>query len=211
MYSSINAAIDDGGGLYASYSTPEVINCLFINNEAENGGGIATWQSNGSTVINCTFYGNDSSTGGAINYCRRSSSAASNVLNIRNTILWQNDATYAHEICAMNFDYGSSKTLTVYINNSDLDIVDRDERQYYGDWSYTYHANIYHANRENVYSDPLFVNVNDVFGHGFALTSNSPCIDKGDSLYIIGYSLDLAGNDRVCNYIVDIGAYEYDN
>ena len=40
------------------------------------------------------------------------------------------------------------------------------------------------------------------------LSSISPCRDSGNNLYTIG-PLDLAGNNRQYNYIVDIGAYEY--
>ena len=204
---------DDGGGgaVYCLNSESKFVNSLFVDNinSGGYGGAISFKNCTEAEILNCTFYGNDCDMGGAINCCRRGSSATSNVLNIRNTILWLNDATYAHEISATNYDYVSSKTLTMYINNSDLDIDDRDERQYYGDWIYTYHSDIYHTDRDNVYSDPLYDNVTDVFGEGFALTSNSPCIDEGKSLYIIGYSSDLAGNDRQCNYIVDIGAYEY--
>ena len=57
----------------------------------------------------------------------------------------------------------------------------------------------------NLTNDPGFVN----YASGnFQLQSNSPCINSGG--YSLGYlAADLAGNPRVVDGFVDIGAYEY--
>ena len=48
----------------------------------------------------------------------------------------------------------------------------------------------------------------DVANGDFRLLSNSPCIDMGNNAYVVG-EVDIAGNARVVNEQVDIGAYEY--
>ena len=66
---------------------------------------------------------------------------------------------------------------------------------------------------KNIVYDPssaLFTNPakND---YTLAVVENSQAIDKGDKSYIAGYRADLAGNPRIVNRIVDLGAYECQN
>ena len=56
----------------------------------------------------------------------------------------------------------------------------------------------------NIYANPEFVSQQDL-----ELTSLSPCINKGTNLpWMIG-ATDLAGNSRIINGTIDMGAYEY--
>ncbi len=56
-----------GGGMYIDYSSPTVTNCLFINNSAGAGGGLAVWHECSPTIINCIFIANTSiGAGGAL-------------------------------------------------------------------------------------------------------------------------------------------------
>jgi hypothetical protein len=48
-----------------------------------------------------------------------------------------------------------------------------------------------------------------LFGAGFRLESNSPCINAGNNAYVDVGSNDLDGNPRIVGGTVDIGAYEY--
>jgi len=56
----------------------------------------------------------------------------------------------------------------------------------------------------NLFQDPRFV---DADGGDFRLRQGSPCIDAGDNS-VVNWSLDLAGNPRIQNGRVDLGAYE---
>ena len=64
------------------------------------------------------------------------------------------------------------------------------------------------AGTGNIDSDPQFVNV--VAGN-FSLLETSPCIDAGnpDTTGLNLPAFDLAGNPRITNDIIDMGAYEY--
>jgi hypothetical protein len=56
-----------GGGMYIDYSSPMVKNCLFINNSAGAGGGLAVWHECTPTLINCIFIANSTTgAGGAL-------------------------------------------------------------------------------------------------------------------------------------------------
>ncbi len=58
----------------------------------------------------------------------------------------------------------------------------------------------------NITNDPLFVNAS---GNDFRLLETSPCINAGTNAAWMWQALDLEGNPRIWNEIVDIGTYEY--
>jgi parallel beta-helix repeat protein/predicted outer membrane repeat protein len=217
-----NVAGKDGGGFYTAYCTPKLTNCLFINNQADNGGGIAAWRSNGSTVINCTFYGNASSgtysdRGGGAVYAKAATGYPC-ATTLTNCILWGNTAANTgHEVYCIGGTAGSSVVVT--LNYCDI--------QNTTNWKYEQNAyskvndqpdSIYH----NIYTNPSFVNTSVPKGSdniwatsddGFMIQSGSGCKNKGKDVtgypdYII---LDITGNPRKINNVVDIGAYECPN
>ena len=57
----------------------------------------------------------------------------------------------------------------------------------------------------NISDEPLFV---DLAGGNLRLQTNSPCIDAGDNIYVVG-DTDLDGNTRIVSGTVDMGAYEF--
>ena len=57
---------------------------------------------------------------------------------------------------------------------------------------------------DNIFEDPMFV------GEGFYnLRHGSPCIDEGDNSFLENIEYDLDGNPRISNYVVDMGAFEF--
>jgi len=68
---------------------------------------------------------------------------------------------------------------------------------------------------DNIYADPLFVTAVDptmapTTAGDLRLQSNSPAIDKGNTIsYTNPIRDDLAGNPRVVNSVIDMGAYEF--
>jgi len=55
-------------------------------------------------------------------------------------------------------------------------------------------------------ANPLFTSATD-----FTLQQASPAVDAGDNTEVLsGINIDLAGNNRIVNNIVDMGAYEFD-
>ena len=67
-----------GGGMYNSYGSPTVTNCIFTGNSARFGGGGIYNDNSSPTVISCTFTGNSAGDGGGISNWRQSSPAVSN-------------------------------------------------------------------------------------------------------------------------------------
>jgi len=56
----------------------------------------------------------------------------------------------------------------------------------------------------NIEADPLFLSPND-----YRLSNNSPAIDVGTNRVWMATDVDLAGEARIANAVVDLGAYEY--
>ncbi len=69
-YATGNPPNNYGGGILCDGSSPTIINCRFLDNEAVFGGGICNWPASSPTVINCDFIGNVGSWmgGGVFNY-----------------------------------------------------------------------------------------------------------------------------------------------
>jgi len=63
-----NTASEKGGGIFNHNSGQEIVNCLFIDNQAPAGGAISTTGVGGARpeIINCTFSNNNSSQGSAV-------------------------------------------------------------------------------------------------------------------------------------------------
>jgi Secretion system C-terminal sorting domain/Right handed beta helix region len=137
-------------------------------------------------VINCTFGNNILSqfTGCII-------TVDNSEVNLFNSILYDNDGFSLNILDATDFDISHS-----LIEGGDESI------NYYGNGYVNWLIG-------NLIEDPLWLG-NGVFP--YYLQCNSPCIDAGTLDLPPGVVLpefDLAGNPRVVNGMIDIGAYEY--
>ena len=196
---SNNTASVSGGGLYNSIATK----CVIVDNRAaKNGGGAALGKLFGCVLLdngcaveeegygggayageldNCLVYGNRVVTKG------RGSGVSLAVS--RNCTVYGNIGEDAmHAWLNNGFPGGTNYNCIVYGNTGTTQI---DVRM---------------ASFNCYTDDPHFVNAK---AGDFRLRYDSPCIDAGDNAYVTS-EVDFAGNPRIVNGTVDIGAYEYD-
>ncbi len=146
-------------------------------------------------LVNCTI-GNNSApgNGGAIII---GPSARNSEINIYNSILY---GDVPREIYIDN--ESSANPSTLYIQNS---LVHGGEEGISNPYSW----NVINWNEGNLNEDPFW----DVSGDNpYALMEDSPCINAGTLDLPEGIELpeyDLAGNPRVVNGMIDLGAYEF--
>lgn len=187
-----------GGGVQCYSIT--LINCTFSGNSAGYGYGggasfVTGWDGGSTvTVTNCTFSNNSAgSFGGAINALSSDIS-----LTLTNCIIWDNTDKD-----------GQSESSQVYINkNSSPAINNSCIQNLTGGFGGT----------GNTGNDPLFLdadgvdNVAGTIDDNLRIYTGSPCIDAGDNTVLPpAIVVDLDGNSRIVNTIVDMGAYEFGN
>jgi predicted outer membrane repeat protein len=198
-----NSASENGGGIYCIKSAPtiensiiagnvvnhygggihceaslQIINSIIAGNSSMYGGAIFCFGSS-PTVTNCTIVGNFASGyGGGGIYCGNASPT------VINTILWNNSPD------------------EIYLKHSSVNVAYSDVQ---GGWS----------GPGNINADPLFVDADGADGvigtkdDDLRLLPASPCIDAGDNSSIPpGVFVDIDGDPRIINGIVDIGVHE---
>ena len=175
------SSLNSGAIYIKSASAPVVINCVFTRNYASNGGVVHCASTAVSTFVNCTFYGNNPSTG-TVFYNTTSSP------KITNCILWNNGSSSIKNV------NGSSPTVTY----SDI------EGSYTGTGNLN--ANPLLCGVPWPGPDGVWGTTDDVYGN-LKLQSGSPCLNKGLNSANTTPT-DLAGNARIQNTTIDMGAYE---
>ncbi|MEM9934550.1 MAG: choice-of-anchor Q domain-containing protein [Bacteroidota bacterium] len=201
-----NYSGDDGGALYIQGGKRvSVLNSIFRNNNAQESGGAIYAAGLGGLleIENCEFYKNlgNNDRGGAIlaNYNKmiiRNSTFLENLgtaesttifvnqpIEIYNSIIW--GRTDVDDVPIGGFVMGPENIL---VSNS---IVE-------GGWPGT-----------NISSeDPLFVDVNEET-LDLSLQPGSPAINIGLNAEASSLGIDIAGNPRISDEIIDLGAYEF--
>ena len=177
-------------------------NCMISGNNSGFGGGAYY----GATLYNCTLSGNYASYGGGAEEC-----------TLVNCLLTGNNAGgYGGGAY-----YGTLVNCTLTGNTAQLSFGG------YGGGAYNATLDnciVYYNNGgstgQNDYSctlnnccTPTATGLGNItnaplFGAGYQLQSSSPCIDSGNNVYVTT-SFDLAGNLRIADGTVDIGAYEF--
>ncbi|HTB52389.1 MAG TPA: right-handed parallel beta-helix repeat-containing protein [Ferruginibacter sp.] len=186
-----NTAASYGGAVFATDNIGcKFINCAFSNNSSYFSGGAVSANTGELSFINCTFY-NNNATGGTLGINVFSGSGGAiygnnATLDITNSIFWKNKSTST-----------DSSQLQV-TGNKPIKIS---------------HSLVQGGCPFNaicsspiIISDPLFVNP---ALNNFTLAVCSPAINMGlnDSVPS-NLTIDLAGNSRILDQIVDMGAYE---
>ncbi|MFT4610860.1 MAG: hypothetical protein ACJA1H_002545 [Glaciecola sp.] len=170
--------------------------------------GSASWfrvVTNGSNVTlnlsNNTYVNNqDLGTAQSLNNFNRATAGISkgagitSVFNatVNNCIFWNN--TSAGGVTARSItDLYKSPANSLIINNS-IDSLN------FNDDSITSTVSTSNA-------DPVFISAST---GDFTLNSSSPAVDTGDNTYAVG-GIDLSGNPRIFNSLIDMGAFEYNS
>ena len=208
---------DLGGGIYAASCSPTLTNCSFRGNSASRGGGV--FIDNASvTLTNCSFLGNYASGslgGGAIYNGSNSPSSFTNCSFQGNSAVADGGGIYINN---------SSPSLSncVVWNNKDQSGSGTANASVFtasGTPTFDYSliqglnpAGTGNLDGTNPANDPLFVLEADptlapTTGGALRLLTGAPALDVGDNTANIE-TLDLAGNTRIQNTTIDLGAYE---
>ncbi|MBQ2629948.1 MAG: InlB B-repeat-containing protein, partial [Kiritimatiellae bacterium] len=224
-----NVAYVNGGGVYSSNYSAIIDECVIVGNAAyQSGGGMsgavchdseiignkATSNGGGATssrLYNCTIADNEcalSSTGygggayiGELENCliygnRATAGAGGGVSRAvcRNCTIFGNSCGYnsggTHAWLVDGVSVSTNFNCIVYGNTAGTTDKEVDYRMA----SFNCYTN-----------DPHFIRAE---AGDFRLRYNSPCINAGNNAYVTN-TVDFAGNARIDNNTVDIGAYEY--
>jgi len=190
-----------GGGINAHDSSPTITHCKIHGNWAYWGGGIFLEAGCRPTISNCAIYRNHSDGAGGGIFCKNSSPIIINCTIAKNRANAPPPAG-----AALHCDWDSSPNVcnSILWGNNDPGLPEVSGREVlitYSDIEGGY------AGEGNIDQDPLFVA--PALGN-FELSDGSPAIDAGT--LIVDPPLpatDLAGNPRIINGKVDMGAYEH--
>ena len=189
-----------GGGLICMTEekdcSPEFENVLISGNKANKSGGIflhAMATDARPVFINTTICGNKATTDYAVGGIYILSTSGEANPYIKNTVIWGNKSNLKETDNI--YTEGGRATNPVYTNS-------------FIEGTHTGGTNL------NGNMNPMFVNHIDadfaptVYNQGdYRLYAESPLINKGDNS-AVSLTKDLAGQDRIYNNTVDIGAYE---
>ena len=206
---------EDGGGITGASSNATIANCIIKDNVAQkHGGGIRDFN---GLIDRCKIFGNstDNRHGGGLTGCHGT---------ISNCLIYENTATLsggAMAVCNGDivnctivdntagvsgggiFLCGGTITNCIIWDNNFEQVLDSSAPTYscIQDWE--------GGGAGNISTEPEFVDPNNGDYH---LLAGSPCINAGDPNYAASPdTIDIDGNLRIINGIVDIGAYEFFN
>ncbi len=189
-----NVAADVGAGLRFLDSTGMLTNCVISSNQAGADGGGFYIDNSSVSIRNCTIVNNTAGDDGGGIWNNESSP------DVKNTIIWGNSAV----------NLGSQ----VYNENNSNPTIEYSTIE--GDCPVPECTT---SAVGNIHLNPMFV---DEDAADYRLTLDSPCINRGDNAGLpldladldndedVGevLPLDLAGNERVIDQVVDMGAFE---
>ncbi|MBI1298399.1 hypothetical protein GC175_25980 [bacterium] len=217
VYFEGNRATDEGGGLSTDNSSPVLRNVDFRSNSAGIGGAIYI-ANTGLAVTNVIVSGNQATNGGGL-YIRNSNVTLTNVtisgnraqqggasfhqnsqLTVRNSIVWNNKANHA---------------LPSFINESTIPGI-RNSLIEECNPGAVWETSCGTDDGQNLAdADPQFVgapnpdNAPTTVGD-LRLQATSPAINAGDNTALPAeVTTDFAGDSRIVNGTVDLGAYEH--
>jgi predicted outer membrane repeat protein len=191
----------DGGGMLNFNSSPSVNNCKFIGNRTAAdtgiGGGMNNFEST-PRISNCLFFNNSAGQGGAMANISFIASAAV----ITNCTFASNSADISGDGMLNGFSASPIITNCILWGNGS-EIVNINGGNPIVSFSIVQGG---YSGTSNLNEDPLFI---DPANGNFQLQEGSPAINAGNNTAIpAGLLTDLAGNTRILEDVVDMGAYE---
>lgn len=199
-YFANNSSYFGGAGIAVQFSTFKIINNLIVNNSATYGAGAITLESwnTDCLIANNTICNNTGSTGGITVY---------GYAELINNIIWGNSTSEGQIYARTN---GSNQ-------NYDYNCIEGGLSAFYirneggPGWQPSQYGT------HNVTTNPAFISPSAGAGTGFnglngnwRISPGSSCYNTGDpATDISSYPFDLAGNVRVAENRIDIGAYEF--
>lgn len=173
-------AADYGAAAFCSYhSSPRFIGCLFTDNYAFVGGAVIHSLYSYPVLTNCTLVGNDVLNGDMYYGTGAVQSHISKPVT-GNSVIWRNSSAYF-------------VPTQLYLSKG----------------FYTTYSSVEggHEGVGNLDTNPGFLFSGD---HPFRLAGDSPCVDAGapDTTGLLLPPVDLAGDPRLQNGRIDMGAYE---
>jgi hypothetical protein len=181
---------NEGGAIIIHGESCEVLNSLFLSNQAAYFGGAVEADWADILLANNTFHGNEAAEGSAIGF-------AASKGRLVNSIIWDGlFQPYESKIYLYSYYPDDFNLYIDHSNISDTVLVEHDED-----------CEIFWGSG-NIYADPQFANPEQ---GNFQLACGSPCIDAGtpDTTLLNLPETDLSGNPRIVNEIIDIGCFEF--
>ncbi len=217
---AVNGEVIDsnlGGGIYNRYSNATFANLVISGNKSNNyGGGVAN-EGSSPSLTNVIISGNLSrNAGGILNY-ESSSPTLTNVTICGNATTGE----YGGVIYSSYYSYPRYNNCIIWGNNTGM-TTDMTSSSYY--W-YCLVQGRYDSSSGNIPdTDPLFINAvpyqdAPTTAGNYRLVSNSPVVNAGNNQYYwdavnggaglpLPGGMDLSGNARIVDQIIDMGAYE---
>jgi hypothetical protein len=191
-----DSASNDGGGLYSSDSYSVVSDCIFEGDSAKYEAGAAANIGGAPVFTNCLIEGDSAYQSAAV--LNSQTSAA-----LINCTLTENIASDDFGSVIVEDEGSASVTNCILWGNTPND----DIGDVMGTTSVTYtDIGTGHAGEGNIIAEPQFVSPANP-----ELQIGSQCIGTGNvaAVEAAGESTDLAGNSRIIDGTVDMGAYEF--
>ena len=202
-------SFEEKGGTIQVYNVSdlEITNCIFQNNVADFGSTISFEYHSAPKIFGNLFENNHAFISGSPIYCSYSYPRIANNTIVSNFVL--NEETF-HETAAIHTFISKPQITNNIIWNNETNFYDPHQLMWCKPFYTTYNDIEYgFEGIGNIMQDPLFVGTGI---HPFGLDIDSPCIDAGT--FFLPFSIespesDLAGNSRVYNDSIDMGAYEW--
>lgn len=202
-------SFEEKGGVIHTYNASDlqITNCVFRNNVADFGSAISFEYHSAPKVFGNLFENNHAFISGSPIYCSYSYPGIANNTIVSNFVL--NDETF-HETAAIHTYISKPQITNNIIWNNETNFYDPHQLMWCKPFYTTYNdIEFGHDGKGNIEQNPHFVGTGI---HPFALEADSPCIDSGTLSFPFSFEFsayDLAGNSRVYNDSIDMGAYEY--